>query len=71
MADTYSPSEQQADERLAHDVTSAAAALQRSIHAAVEAGLKVAVRVESMRHVGHHYAEPLVEVDVERVIRLP
>ena len=38
--------------------------------AAVEAGLKVTVKVENMHHVGHHHPEPLVEVMAERVIRL-
>jgi len=45
-------------------------ALQVAIHEAVEAGLKVTVAVEAMHSVGDHYSEPLVEVDMERVIKL-
>jgi hypothetical protein len=71
MSGSYNLPDRQLDARLAHDLENAAAALQQTIHAAVEAGLKVSVRVEAMQHIGHHYAEPLVEVQVERVIRLP
>jgi hypothetical protein len=70
MSDSAVPPELAHDESLARDLTSAAAALQQSIHAAVEAGLKVTVEVESMHHVGTHYPEPLVEVMVERVVKL-
>jgi hypothetical protein len=28
------------------------------------------LKVEAMHHVGHHHPEPLVEVEVERVIKL-
>jgi hypothetical protein len=62
--------EREHDARLAHDLTIAAAELQRAIHAAVLAGLKVTLKVETMHHVGHHHPEPLVEVEVERVIKL-
>jgi hypothetical protein len=70
MSEAHTKPEQEHDERLAHDLTVAAAALQRAIHAAVLAGLKVELKVEAMHHVGHHHAEPLVEVEVERVIKL-
>jgi len=70
MSDSIAAPDLKQDERLADDLTSAAAALQQAIHTAVEAGLKVTVEVESMHHVGHHYSEPLVEVTAERVIRL-
>ncbi len=62
--------EQDHDERLAQELTMAAAEMQRAVHAAVLAGLKVTLAVETMHHVGHHYPEPLVEVKVERVIKL-
>ncbi len=71
MSDSVSRPDLERDERLARDVEKAAAALQQAVHTAVEAGLKVTVEVESMHHVGHHHAEPLVEVSVERVIKLP
>jgi hypothetical protein len=58
------------DERLAHELMMATAELQRAIHAAVLAGLKVSLTIETMHHVGHHFPEPLVEVEVERVIKL-
>ena len=70
MSASPSPPDLERDEQLARALTTAAAALQQSIHAAVEAGLKVVVEVERMHHVGHHYPEPLVEVKAERVIRL-
>lgn len=70
MSDSHATPDHARDERLARDLTTAAAALQQAIHAAVEAGLKVDVAVENMHHVGHHYPEPLVEVTAERVIRL-
>lgn len=70
MSEAQTKSEQEHDERLAHDLTVTAAALQRAIHAAVLAGLKVTMKVEAMHHVGHHHPEPLVEVEVERVIKL-
>jgi len=58
------------DERLVTTITQAQAVLQVAIHEAVEAGLKVTVTVESMHKVGEHYPEPLLEVGVERVIKL-
>jgi hypothetical protein len=58
------------DERLAHELMMATAELQQAIHAAVLAGLKVSLTIETMHHVGHHFPEPLVEVEVERVIKL-
>lgn len=58
------------DERLVSAITQAQSALQVAVHEAVEAGLKVAVTVESMHKVGEHYPEPLLEVGVERVIKL-
>ena len=70
MIQAQNKSEQEHDERLAHELTMAAAEMQRAIHAAVQAGLKVTLAVETMQHVGHHYPEPLVEVLVERVIKL-
>jgi len=70
MSDLPTVSELERDQLLARDLTSAAASLQKAIHAAVEAGLKVTVEVESMHHVGHHHPEPLVEVRAERVIKL-
>ena len=70
MSDTQKKPEQEHDEHLAHDLTLAAAEMQRAIHAAILAGLKVTLAVETMQHVGHHYPEPLVEVEVERVIKL-
>jgi hypothetical protein len=70
MSDAQKNPEQDHDERLAHDLTLAAAELQRAVHAAVLAGLKVSLKVESMHQVGNHYPEPLVEVEVERVIKL-
>jgi hypothetical protein len=70
MSDKQKNPEQNHDERLAHDLTLAVAALQQAVHAAVLAGLKVSLKVESMHHVGHHHPEPLVEVEVERVIKL-
>jgi len=70
MSDFSSAPDLEGDQQLARDLTSAAAALQKIIHSAVEAGLKVSVEVESMHHVGHHHPEPLVEVMAERVIRL-
>lgn len=70
MSDSPSLPNQERDEHLARELTTAAAAMQQTIHAAVEAGLKVVVVVENMHHVGHHYPEPLVEVTAERVIKL-
>ena len=58
------------DERLVAAIMQAQSALQIAIHQAVEAGLKVAVTVESMHKVGEHYPEPLLEIGVERVIKL-
>jgi hypothetical protein len=58
------------DERLVGTITQAQAVLQLAVHEAVEAGLKVTVTVESMHKVGEHYPEPLLEVGVERVIKL-
>ena len=60
----------QSDELLAKNVAAALSALQKAIHDAVEEGLKVEVTIERMHQVGQHYPEPLVEVTVERVIRL-
>jgi hypothetical protein len=70
MSDSASPLDLQRDQQLAQALESAAAVLQQAIHAAVEAGLKVTAEVESMHHVGNHYPEPLVEILVERVIKL-
>lgn len=70
MTNSPSAPDLEQDERLARDLSSAAAVLQQAIHAAVEAGLKVGVAVEAMHHVGPHHPEPLVEITVERVIRL-
>jgi hypothetical protein len=70
MTEAHKSPEQIQDERLTHELTMAAATLQRAIHAAVMAGLKVDLTVETMHHVGHHHPEPLVEVAVERVIKL-
>jgi len=70
MSEAQKTPEQEHDERLTHELTMAAAEMQRAIHAAVLAGLKVTVSVETMHHVGHHYPEPLLEVQVERVIKL-
>lgn len=61
---------QEDDERLALELIRSAAALQQAIHNGVEAGLKVTVKIQTMHQVANHYPEPLVEVDVERVIRL-
>jgi len=58
------------DESLVATITQCQSALQLAIHAAIEAGLKVSVAVEAMHSVGEHYSEPLVEIDVERVIKL-
>jgi len=58
------------DEARVATITQCQSALQMAIHAAVEAGLKVTVVVEAMHSVGEHYSEPLLEVDVERVIKL-
>ncbi|MEA3277537.1 MAG: hypothetical protein U9Q81_20085 [Pseudomonadota bacterium] len=71
MSDSQDAFDHERDERLAHDLTQAAAEMQQAIHAAVEAGLKVTLTVEAMHHVGHHYPEPLLEVEVERIIKLP
>lgn len=70
MSDSNNPGDVERDVKLAQDLKSAAAKLQQAIHYAVEAGLKVSIEVESMHHVGHRYPEPLVEVQVERVIKL-
>ena len=59
-----------ADEERVASISQCQSALQMAIHEAVEAGLKVSVAVEAMNSVGEHYSEPLVEVDVERVIKL-
>ena len=58
------------DECLVSTITQAQAVLQVAIHEAVEAGLKVTVTVESMHKVGEHYPAPLLEVGVDRVIKL-
>ena len=58
------------DESLVATITQCQSALQLAIHSAIEAGLKVSVAVEAMHSVGEHYSEPLVEIDVERVIKL-
>lgn len=71
MSDSRERSDREHDKQLAQDVTQAAAEMQRAIHAAVEAGLKVTLTVEAMHHVGRHYPEPLLEVETERVIKLP
>lgn len=70
MSDVRPKPDNERDEHLAAELKTAAASLQQAIHTAIEAGLKVTVAVEDMHHVGHHYPEPLVEVTVERVIRL-
>ena len=70
MSDYLSPPELKRDEQLAQELEDAATKLQQAIHSAVEAGLKITVELESMHHVGHHYPEPLVEIQVERVIKL-
>ncbi|UHD18436.1 hypothetical protein [Thiocapsa bogorovii] len=70
MSEAQKKPDQEHDEHLAHELTMAAAQMQRAIHAAIQAGLKVTLKVETMKHVGHHYPEPLVEVEVERVIKL-
>lgn len=69
---THTPTgyDPQTDEALAQEIVRAAAALQQAIHRAVEAGLRVDVDVETMHQVGRHHPEPLVEVAVERVIKL-
>ena len=71
MTDSHSTLDLQYDEKLAKDVVHAIAVAQRAIHAAVTAGLNVSAQVELMHHVGHHCPEPLIEVKVERVIKLP
>ena len=70
MSHTPTKHDPQGDEALAHEIVGAAAVLQQAIHRAVEAGLKVGVAVESMHEVGRHYPEPMIEVEVERVIKL-
>jgi hypothetical protein len=70
MSDYPAPPDMQRDEQLAQELVGAAAKLQQAIHSAVEAGLKVTVKLESMHHVGHHYPEPLVEIQAERIIKL-
>jgi hypothetical protein len=70
MSDSLFPPDLKHDEQLAQELEGAAMKLQQAIHSAVEAGLKVTVELESMHHVGHHYPEPLVEIQVERVIKL-
>lgn len=70
MSQTPTAYNPQADEALAQEIVRAAAVLQQAIHRAIESGLKVDVDVEAMHHVGHHHPEPLVEVAVERVIKL-
>lgn len=70
MSETPATPDLDRDRHLAQELTKAAAALQRSIHLAVEAGLRVTVTVETMHQVGHHHPEPLVEVKAERVIGL-
>ena len=69
MSEAQTKPEQEHDERIAHELTMATAEMQRAIHAAVLAGLKVTLAVETMQHVGHHYPEPLVEIEVERVVK--
>lgn len=58
------------DQQLVAEISRSLSALQQSIHAAIEAGLKVGATIEMMHKVGEHYPEPLVEVAVERVTRL-
>lgn len=58
------------DQRLVEEILRCQSALQRAVHEAVEAGLKVTVTIESMHPVGDHCPEPLVEATVERVIKL-
>jgi len=58
------------DEQMVAHIMQCQSALQLAIHDAVEVGLKVTVMVESMQKVGEHYPEPLLEADVERVIKL-
>ena len=58
------------DESLVANILRHQSALQVAIHDAVEAGLKVTVVVESMQRIGDHYPEPLLEMEVERVIKL-
>ncbi len=70
MSDSHSTTDLQNDEKLAKDVIHAIAVAQQAIHAAVTAGLKVTAQIESMHHVGHHHPEPLIEINVERVIKL-
>ena len=70
MSETHKTLEQEHDERLAHELTLAAAEMQRAIHAAILGGLKVTLAVETLHQAGHHYPEPVVEVKVERVIKL-
>lgn len=71
MTDSHSAADLQHDEKLARDVIHTVALAQQAIHAAVTAGLNVSAKVELMHHVGHHCPEPLIEVNVERVIKLP
>jgi len=58
------------DAQLVANILQCQSAMQMAVHEAVEAGLKVTVVIESMHKVGEHHAEPLLETDVERVIRL-
>ena len=71
MSNSHSTPDLQQDTKLANDVVQAVAAAQQAIHAAVRSGLKVTAQIESMHHVGHHHPEPLIEVNLERVITLP
>jgi len=63
-------SDSERDEQLVANIIQHQSALQLAIHEAVLAGLKVTMVVESMHKVGDHYPEPLLEADVERVIKL-
>jgi len=58
------------DEQLAQAVTRQLEMLQVAIHEAVEAGLRVELTVEHMHKVGKHYPEPLIEVNLERIVKL-
>jgi len=70
MSHTTAKHDPQSDEALAQEIVRATAVLQQAIHRAVEAGLKVGVAVESMHEVGRNYPEPMIGIEVERVIKL-
>ena len=69
MSDSYSD-DRARDESLARSIAEHLSALQMAIHEAIEAGLKVDVTVEQMNPMGEHYPEPLLEVGVERIVKL-